>query len=272
MILNFTSHTFFGIYLGILTGVTLLVDLFTNTLDLKRKLLSPSISRVFYVHFISLALLSWWIIPLLNNFNYIGGLPWKSESENGYNFELVLRYFLSGDMFDHGRKFPFITLGILAGLSCTCFTQLKNDENDQFTERQTLFIWLMALFFITFYLFLGRTFSGPLYDVIPFHKELEVVRYLNGVHFCGLVLMAVSFSRILRFCCTTLCRISKGFIKSSHILITILLVLPPVYLSSQLEGINSRLTMTEAIFPEGLETLKAYPSNGRILASKSLGE
>lgn len=270
--LNFTSHAFFGIYLGILTGVTLLVDLFTNPLDLKRKLLSPSISRVFYVHFVSLALLSWWIIPLLKNFTYIGGLPWKTESENGYNFELVLRNFLSGEMFDHGRKFPFITLGIMAGLSCTCFTQQKNDENAQFTKRQTMFIWVTALFLVTFYLFLGRTFSGPLYDLIPFHKELEVLRYLNGVHFCGLLLMAVSFARILRFCCTTLCRIPKGFVKSSHILITIMLVLPPVYLSSQLEEINSRLTVTETTLAEGLETLKAYPSNGRIMASKSLGE
>ena len=225
------------------------------------------------MHFFSVGLLSWWIIPLLSNFNYIGGLPWKNESEHGYSFEFVLRNLLSGEMFDHGRKFPFITLGVLAGVSCTFSTHLKTDENENWTERQTLFLWLRALFLVTFYLFLGRTFSGPLYDLIPFHKELEVLRYLNGIHFCGLLFMAVSFSRILRFFCKTFCRISKSFFKSSYILIIIMLILPPIYLSSQLQVINSRLSMTEINnYPEGLEVLKAYPNKGRVLASKALGE
>lgn len=270
--LNFTSHAFFGIYLGIVTVVTLLADLFTNAFPLKTKILSPSIGRALYAHFFCIALLSWWIVPLMKNFSYIGGLPWKNDSENGYKFEFVLRNLLSGDMFDHGRKLPFITLGALTGLSCTFFTQLKNDKDDHYKERQILFVWLKALFCVTFYLLLGRTFSGPLYDVIPFHKEIEVLRYLNGIHFCGLILMGVSFSRILRFVCTTLGKISKTFLKSSHVLITIMLVLPPIYLSSQLDGINSRLTLTELGFPEGLDRLKAYPNNGRLLASKSLGE
>jgi len=273
IVLNFTSHAFFGIYLGIATGVTLIVDLFTDPLPLKRKRLSPSISRALCVHFFSVGLLSWWIIPLLSNFNYIGGLPWKNESEHGYSFEFVLRNLLSGEMFDHGRKLPFITLGVLAGVSCTFSTHLKTDENENWTERQTLFLWLRALFLVTLYLFLGRTFSGPLYDLIPFHKELEVLRYLNGIHFCGLLFMAVSFSRILRFFCKTFCRISKSFFKSSYILIIIMLILPPIYLSSQLQVINSRLSMTEINnYPEGLEVLKAYPNKGRVLASKALGE
>ena len=256
-----------------MTGVTVLVSLFTNDLPLKTKLLSPSIWRAFCVHCLSIVLLSWWMFPLLENFSYIGGLPWKSESENGYNFDLVLRNLLSGDMFDHGRKFPFMTLGFLAGLSCICFTQLKSDDSGHYTARQTLFIWLGVLFSVTLLLFLGRTFSGPLYNLIPFHKELEVLRYLNGIHFCGLLLMALSFSRILRFLCTSLCRISKTLFKSRRILIAIMLVFPPIYLSSQLQIINSRLSMTEIkAFPEGLELMKAYPNKGRVLASKALGK
>ena len=264
---------FFGIYLGVATVVTLLVDLFTNQLPLKRKVISPSIYRALYVHFVSIALLSWWIIPLLINFEFIGGLPWKNESEHGLHFEFVLRNILSGEMFDHGRKFPFITLGVLAGVSCICFTQLKGYDSEHCTERQTLFIWLMALFSVTFFLFLGRTFSGPLYDIIPFHKELEALRYLNGIHFCGLLLMAVSFSRILRLLCMSMCRISKAFFNSHVVLITFMLVFPPIYLSSQLQGLNSRLSVTEMKgFPEGLEVMKAYPNNGRVFASKALGK
>lgn len=273
VILNFTAHAFFGIYLGIVTAVTLVVDLFTNPLPFARKLSSPSIWRAVNVHFISVALLSWWILPLLKNFNYIGGLPWKNDSENGYKFEFVLRNLLSGEMFDHGRKFPFITLGCLAGISCICLTYRKNDENYHFTEKQMLFIWLGSLFAVTGFLFLGRTTLGPLFDLIPFHKEIEVVRYLNGIHFCGLLLMAISFSHTLRFLCATLCRISKALVKSHCILIAIMLIIPPVYLSYQLQEINSLLTMTDIKgVPEGLKEMKGYPDNGRVLAHKALGE
>ena len=273
VVLNFTAHAFFGIYLGIATGVTVTVDLFINPLPYKRKLSSPSIWRAFYVHFISVFLLSWWIIPLLNNFNYIGGLPWKNESENGYKFEFVVRNLLSGEVFDHGRKLPFITLGFLAGLSCISLIYRKNDENDQRVERQTLFIWLGVLFSVTFLLFLGRTASGPLYDLIPFHKEIEVFRYLNGIHFCGLLLMAISFSRILRFVCASLSKMSKASFKTRCILVAVMLVIPPVYLSSQLQQVNSLLTLTDMQgLPEGLEKMKDYPSNGRVLGHKMLGE
>lgn len=243
----------------------------SNTNPLREKLFSPSIWRAFYVHFLSFALLSWWIIPLLNNFDYMGGLPWKSENEHGHSFEFVLRSLLSGDLFDHERKIPFITLGFLAGLACICSSQLK--DIGHLTERQTLLIWLGLLFSVTFFLFLGRTFSGPLYNLIPFHKELEVFRYIIGLQFCGLLLMAVTLARILYFLCASLCRISKAHFQSKNVLIVLMLVFPPIYLSSQLQYINARLSMIEIEgFSGGLEKLKAYPKDGRLLASKFLGE
>ena len=243
----------------------------SNTNPLRGRLFSPSIWRAFYVHFLSVALLSWWIIPLLNNFDYMGGLPWKGENEHGHSFEFVLRSLLSGDLFDHERKIPFITFGFLAGLACVCSTQLK--DIGHLTERQTLLIWLGLLFSVTFFLFLGRTFSGPLYNLIPFHKELEVFRYIIGLQFCGLLLMAVTLARILYFLCVSLCRMSKAYFQSKNVLIVLMLVFPPIYLSSQLQYINARFSMIEIEgFSDGLEKLKAYPKNGRLLASKVLGE
>lgn len=113
--LNFIAHSFFGIYLGIVTGVTLVVDLFTNPLPFKRKLCSPSILRACSVHFLTVALLSWWIFPLLANFKYVGGLPWKNEDGNGYKAEFIFKKLFSGELFDYERKVPFITTGVLAG-------------------------------------------------------------------------------------------------------------------------------------------------------------
>lgn len=275
VVLNFTAHAFFGIYLGIVTGVTLVVELFTNPLPLANKLRSPSISRACSVHFITVALLSWWIIPVLANYEYMGGLPWKRDSENGYKAGFVLRKLFSGETFDHGRKFPFITVGVVAGLACVCFTWRKSDRNTLYycAKRRMILTWLGVLFCATFLLFLGRTFSGPFFDLIPFHEEIEATRYLNGIHFCGLLLMGVSFSCFLRFFCATLCRVSKGFFKCRVVLIATMLVITPVFLSSRLQKINNLLSVTEIQdLPESLNELKSHPSDARILAKKVLGE
>ena len=275
VVLNFTAHAFFGIYLGIVTGVTLVVELFTNPLPLAKKLRSPSISRACSVHFITVALLSWWIIPVLANYEYMGGLPWKRDSENGYKAGFVLRKLFSGETFDHGRKFPFITVGVVAGLACVCFTWRKSDRNTlcYCAKRRMILTWLGVLFCATFLLFLGRTFSGPFFDLIPFHEEIEATRYLNGIHFCGLLLMGVSFSCFLRFFCATLCRVSKGFFKCRFVLIATMLVITPVFLSSRLQKINNLLSVTEIQdLPESLNELKSHPSDARILAKKVLGE
>ena len=272
-VLNFTAHTFFGIYLGVVTAVIVVIDLFSNPLPYRRKLSSPSIWRAAYIHVTSVLLLAWWVVPLLINVCYVGGLPWKNDSENGYKFEFVIRNLLSGEMFDHGRKLPFITMGLLAGLSCVCLTYRKNEESDLRTKRQTLYIWLGTLFSVTIFLFLGRTALGAVYDLVPFHKEIEVIRYLNGIHFCGLLLMAVSFARILRFLCATFCRISNAFFKSHFILMTVMLVIPPVYLSSQLQQMNSLLTLTDTQGSlERFKEMTSFPNNGRVLAQKVLGE
>lgn len=50
---------------------------------------------------------------------------------------------------------------------------------------------------ITIVLLLGRTTWGELYALIPLHTELEVIRYLNGVHFCGLLLVALAGSFLI---------------------------------------------------------------------------
>ena len=275
VVLNFTAHAFFGIYLGIVTGVTLAVDLFTSPLPFKRKIWSPSISRACSVHFLTVALLSWWIIPVLVNFKYIGGLPWKNDSENGYQAGFILRKLFSGDVFDHERSFPFITVGVIAGLPCVCFTWRRKDRNTLYhsAKRRMILTWLGALFCATLFLFLGRTFSGRFYDLIPFHKEIEATRYLNGIHFCGLLLMAISFSCFLRFFCETLCRVSKGLFKCRVVLIATMLVVTPVFLSFRLQEINYLLSVTEIQdLPDALNELKTYPSDGRILAQKALGE
>ncbi|PFX18222.1 hypothetical protein AWC38_SpisGene17414 [Stylophora pistillata] len=67
-------------------------------------------------------------------------------------------------------------------------------------------------------------------------------------------------------------RISRGFFKTRVVLIAMMLVISPAFLSSQLQQINSFLSLTEIHeMPEGLNEMKSYRSNGRVLAQKVLG-
>lgn len=121
VVFNFIVYVFFGIYFGIVIGVILVVEFFINLLFFVKKLWLFLILCVCFVYFIIVVLLLWWIILVLVNYEYMGGLFWKCDSENGYKVGFVLRKLFFGEIFDYGRKFLFIIVGVVVGLVCVCF-------------------------------------------------------------------------------------------------------------------------------------------------------
>jgi hypothetical protein len=122
---------------------------------------------------------AFWLVPFLLNLDYQGGLPWKHASENGYPPAQLLGWIFTGAVFDHGRRVPWLTVLVFVGLA------LAMRRRQRPLER-----WVLLLFFASFVLLLGRTTWGAVYGWLPFHGELEVVRYLSGLHFCGALLAA----------------------------------------------------------------------------------
>jgi hypothetical protein len=88
----------------------------------------------------------------------------------------LARLAVTGQLFDYGRL-PWISVLIVVGVI------LAWRRRTGTLERFTL-----LLLGLTIVLLLGRTTWGSLYSLIPLHAEIEVIRYLNGVHFCGLLL------------------------------------------------------------------------------------
>ena len=185
--LTFLCHAFLGLYAS-LAAALLAIAQSHGVLRRTRVLLG--------VYGLALLFLAFWLIPFVANLDYQGGLPWKHESENGYPAPELLRLALVGALFDHGRA-PWLTALVFAGI---VFSWRQ--------RAQTLDRWLLALFALTFALLLGRTTWGVAYNWIPFHAELEVIRYLSGLQFCGLALASLGASRLLPYLPALLDRLS----------------------------------------------------------------
>lgn len=171
--LTLLCHAFFGLFCGIAAVLMVLV---------RREGLWWRVRRLCAVVALAALASAFWLVPFLLNLRYQGGLPWKYGSENGYRLAELLRWTFTGRIFDNGRL-PWITVLVAAG----CVVAWSRRSRP--LER-----WTLLLFAASFALLMGRTNWGRIYDWIPLHRELEVIRYLSGLHFCGVLLAALAAS------------------------------------------------------------------------------
>jgi hypothetical protein len=251
--LTFLCHAFLGLYAS-LAAALLAVAQTQGVLRRARALLG--------VYGLALLLLAFWLIPFLANLDYQGGLPWKHESENGYPPLELLRFALFGALFDHGRA-PWLTALVFAGIV------LSWRQRAQVLDR-----WLLALFALTVALLLGRTTWGVVYNWIPFHGGLEVIRYLGGLHFCGLALASLGVSRLLPYLPVLLDRLSgPAWLSASRCLRAIAAIALVGYLmSAYTNGRRFLHTFDTAQpgFAGALAKLRQNP-DARFLVHKRLG-
>jgi hypothetical protein len=167
MVLTFLSHIFFGLYLGI---ASLLMVLGAGWRERGVKALQ--------VYAVSIAVMAFWMLPLLLNVSLVGGLPWKSITHNGWPLAVTLKRAMGGVLLDQHRL-PWLTLLLFVAMVALWKRR-----------KRSIHGWLWGLWAATFVLFLGRTNLGALYQWIPLHRELNVMRYLSGLHICALLTIA----------------------------------------------------------------------------------
>lgn len=252
--LTFLCHAFLGLYTSLTAALLAIVQ---------RSGLLPRIRALLGVYGLALLLLAFWLIPFLADLDYQGGLPWKHQSEDGYPLPDLLRFALSGELFDHGRA-PWLTALVLVGIAFS------------WRERaRPLDRWLLASFAVTFALLLGRTTWGAVYAWIPFHGELEVIRYLAGLHFCGLALASLGVSRLLPYLRALLGRLSgPAWLSASRSLAAIAAIAMVGYLAGTYA--NARLLLrtfdtTRPGFAGAVAALRQNPDS-RFLVHRRLAK
>ena len=136
---------------------------------------------------LSFLLLAWWIVPLLLTNEYAGGLPWLRETHNGWPWSKTVRMMASGAIFDTSR-IPLLSLGV--GLGSLMLLR--------FWRKKAVQHWIL-LTAVTGFLFLGRTNLGELYNLLPLHEQVNVMRYITGVHICGLIAASMAIWSLLHW-------------------------------------------------------------------------
>src|SRR5262249_13219526 len=154
------SHVFFGLYAGI-SGLVMVVTGGRGA--------GPRAHRLAAIWAVAFAVVAFWLVPFALNAKYQGGLPWKYGQENGLRTVELAKLWLSGWMLD-AHRLPWLTVLVIGG------GVLAIRRRAQPLDR-----WLLVLLASTCVLLLGRSTFGRIYDRIPFHEELQVIRYLCGL-------------------------------------------------------------------------------------------
>eukprot|EP00794_Sanderia_malayensis_P011056 gene11056-12223_t len=196
---TFLTNFFFGLYACILSTTMLFVKLTSIQSEQRLAEMSKVIFKFVYMHMNWLMLISWWFIACLIGYKYIGGLPWRGASEDGYPALYLLNALINGDIFDAGRPIPWLTILVLLGfiINNLKIARLQLYIDSYTNDDRNFSCWLILSTVISTALLLGRTTFSFLYDLIPFHTELETIKYLNAVHFCGLLLASSALTELL---------------------------------------------------------------------------
>lgn len=170
------SHLFCGMFAGIATLVWVAVS-GGRYWERSRRALA--------VYLPALALLSFWLGPLIATSDLVGGLPWPNQYHNGWPVAELFSRLFGGEVFDHGR-IPWLTGLAGAGVVVTLLGRGGRVER-----------WLLVLAAVSLVLFMGRTNFGGWYNLLPMHEDINVMRYMNAVHFCGVLFAAKAASRLV---------------------------------------------------------------------------
>lgn len=161
------AHLFIGLYAGVAILALLAAD--PGRLRARARMTAAVAS-------VGATLSAWWLVPLIATNHLAGGLPWRRELHDGWPLWKTIGLLLTGRVFDTGRL-PLLTALVVGG-AVLLFRAARRPGPAR--------VWAV-LTALTAVLFLGRTNLGALYELLPLHGQVNVMRYITGVHICGLL-------------------------------------------------------------------------------------
>jgi Gpi18-like mannosyltransferase len=137
----------------------------------------------------SMLVASWVLVPL------IGDTKWTNQSEyytgsifnDSYGARKILGWLFHGALFDNGR-FPIVTLLFFAGL-LVCLARVRTDVRARA---------LLGAFTLSLLVFFGRPTIGPILGLFPGFSDVQIHRFIMGVHLAGILIAGVGLAWLLR--------------------------------------------------------------------------
>jgi hypothetical protein len=143
---------------------------------------------------------AWVLVPL------IGDTKWTGQSEyykgtifnDSYGASKILGWLFTGQIFDGKRGFPIITLLFFLGV-LVCLARIRTDVRGRA---------LLGVFTLSLLLFFGRRTWGGLINVLPGFRDVQIHRFIMGVHLAGILLAGVGLGWLLRMAYSLVLRLS----------------------------------------------------------------
>jgi len=133
---------------------------------------------------------SWVLVPL------IGDSKWTARTEyykgtifnDSFGAEKILAWLFTGQIFDGKRSFPVITILFFLGI-VVCVLRARGDIRARA---------LLGVFTLSLFLFFGRRTWHHLIDLLPGMRDVQIHRFIMGVHLAGIFIAGVGLGWLLR--------------------------------------------------------------------------
>ena len=171
------SHLIYAYMMAISTFVLL-------AFALRRVTIRTQLAKLIAVGAAVLLITSYFWIPFVTQTAYLSTSPYlQPEKFASYGAPMVLGWFASGELLDHGRL-PVFTALLFVGLIGAILT------------RRRLELTIVALLVLWLWFYSGRAAIGPVFALLPLHDGLLFHRFIGGVDLAGIILIGSGGERV----------------------------------------------------------------------------
>jgi Gpi18-like mannosyltransferase len=136
-----------------------------------------------------LVIAAWVLVPLISDAKYVTESAYYTGTifNDSYGARKELGWLFTGKLFDSGR-FPIITLLFFAGF-VVCVARARREVRARA---------LLGAFVLSLLLWFGRATWGGLIDVLPGMRDVQIQRFIAGVHLAGILIAGVGLGWVVR--------------------------------------------------------------------------
>lgn len=166
----------------------------------------------------ALAGASWVLIPLMTDAKWVNSSIYLRDTfwTDSFGARKVMGWLITGQLFDSGR-FPIVSILVAIGFG-VCIWKFRTME----PARSAI-----AFFVLSLALFFGRPTLGPILKILPGAEDLQLHRFIFGVHMAGIVLAGVGIAWIGRSLAWMFQRVSRRALPAGVVALLVVGALMP---------------------------------------------